>query len=58
MKDILVKALLKIGKTKKKGGGLITYFAHHIKYERLSNSESEQIESMWFKLHPLHEQPF
>jgi len=42
----------------KKGGGLIAYFANHVKYERLSCLENDQVESMWFKICPANEQPF
>ena len=48
----------KTEKKTKKGGGLIVYLANHVKYERLSYLENDQVESMWFKICPTNEQPF
>ena len=42
----------------KKGGGLIAYFANHVKYQRLAYLENDLIESMWFKICPDNEQSF
>jgi hypothetical protein len=33
-------------------------YANHVKYERLSYLENDQVESMWFKICPTNEQPF
>ena len=37
---------------------MVAYFANHVKYERLSCLENDQVESMWFKICPANEQPF
>ncbi|CAG2215797.1 unnamed protein product [Mytilus edulis] len=36
------------------GGGWIVYFDNNIKYERLTSLESENIETMWFRIFPKH----
>ena len=41
----------------KQGGGWIVYFDNNIKYERMQTLESN-LETMWFKIFPLHEESF
>ena len=38
----------------KKGGGILVYLNNAIMYERLSNLESDDIESIWLKVKPMH----
>ncbi|CAC5394341.1 unnamed protein product [Mytilus coruscus] len=41
-----------------KGGGWIVYFDNDIKYERMTLLESENIETVWFKIFPKHKESF
>ena len=42
----------------KKGGGILVYLNNAIMYERLSNLESGDIESIWLKVKPMHSKSF
>ena len=42
----------------KKGGGILVYLNNAIMYERLSNLESDDIESIWLKIKPMHSKSF
>ena len=42
----------------KKGGGILVYLNNAIMYERLSNLESGDIESIWLKVKPKHSKSF